>query len=479
MATTQNRVVNVSDQLYYNGIGPLDAKLTPVKTFADLPLLAAHEGMVIMVLDEQREYKFIDIDGELTWVKNVDTSDLSDKIEAEIERSTAADKAINTKLDKEIKRAVDADEAINAKLDKEIKRAIEVDEALNGKLDDEIKRAVDADGAINSKLDDEIKRAVEADEALNGKLDEEIKRSIEADGAINTKLDEEIARSTDADNRINGKVDAEIERAKKAEDALEDEIINLSGNTEEKIREVLEHSDEQDQAIIDEMRKFVLSDVDVNGVRSVLVPEYDEKGELIANVGKLTLYAENIPFTSGGTRILTDIIDDIKEDVDNLSASTESEIKRLDDKIITEFDSSTDDYLKVDVVPGKSVDVTANIVSIDDAGEFVNKAILENSIGVKYVYIRRKDLDQNEYMGWEDNDGNIRYTKVEPVVGSSLVIYDENFQDVDVLETDSVEKDIKTGLTDAAQIKGLLEVIYSRLDILEYMIKNINGGDIL
>lgn len=65
-----NRLVPISDQLIYNGVGPVDAKNIPVETVDNLPSdLVAYEGLRVYVKSECADFLYTKVNGELTWVK--------------------------------------------------------------------------------------------------------------------------------------------------------------------------------------------------------------------------------------------------------------------------------------------------------------------------------------------------------------------------------------------------------------------------
>ena len=166
-------------------------------------------------------------------VSNIETnvSGLTVSLNAEIQRSIEADKALDSKIDAETERSIEADKALDGKIDNETERAIEAEKNLDNKIDEEINRSVEADKALDAKLDAEIARAIESETNLDKKLDEEINRSVEADKALDAKLDDEINRSVEADKALDAKLDNEIARAIEAEKALDtklDEEINRS-----------------------------------------------------------------------------------------------------------------------------------------------------------------------------------------------------------------------------------------------------------
>ena len=152
-------------------------------------------------------------------VSNIETnvSGLTVSLNAEIQRSIEADKALDSKIDAETERSIEADKALDAKLDDEINRSVEADKALDAKLDNEIARAIEAEKALDTKLDEEINRSVEADKALDSKIDEEIARAIENETNIVKQLEAETARAIEAEKNLDTKIDNETTRAIEAE----------------------------------------------------------------------------------------------------------------------------------------------------------------------------------------------------------------------------------------------------------------------
>lgn len=174
---------------------------------------------------------------------------LHDEIEAETNRATAAESRIEAKIDNEITRAISAETALNvsistvdtnlqneigrataaenrieAKIDNEISRAQGEENELNAAITAETLRAQEADNELYHGISDEASARVLADADLLSKINQETARAQLIENTISSNLQAETTRSTAKDNELEAAIDAETQRAQDAEAALEDAI---------------------------------------------------------------------------------------------------------------------------------------------------------------------------------------------------------------------------------------------------------------
>lgn len=77
MANTSS---NISNQVLYSGIGPLDTKSNPVNTLNDLYLIPRsmrYEGQTIYVKSEKIDYWLVGGTLNMNWIKKIDSIPIS------------------------------------------------------------------------------------------------------------------------------------------------------------------------------------------------------------------------------------------------------------------------------------------------------------------------------------------------------------------------------------------------------------------
>ena len=202
-----------------------------------------------------------------TYATKDENSGVEEKLDAEIERSTAKDtehdagiKTNANAIAAETTRATSEEQRIEGKVDSETERATAAEETLQTNidtlesealLDSEItldtksnliesvviggtKRNIEAERAINDENGNNIVNtyATKAEKtALEAKVDAEIKRSTDTDTDHDTRIKAnadaiaaETARAVGEETRIEGKVDSETERATTAEEGLQQQL---------------------------------------------------------------------------------------------------------------------------------------------------------------------------------------------------------------------------------------------------------------
>ena len=154
------------------------------------------------------KYKDTTVEGALDELAAGDEA-LNEKIDQEIERSTAEDEKIETTIGSGF--TTDAHETITYKF-----------EQLTEKVDNEIARSTSEDERIDAKLDDEIARSTSEDEAINEKIDQEIADRTSEIERIDTTIGSGF--STDAHETITYKFNQLQEQVNSEADKLQNEI---------------------------------------------------------------------------------------------------------------------------------------------------------------------------------------------------------------------------------------------------------------
>ena len=137
------------------------------------------------------------------------TSTLTDAIDAEETRATAAEQAITANLNAEATRATGRENEIEAKFDDELGEGFDIRNTVRDEID-----------AINEEIASEAASRMEADADLNDAITQvnanldETNANLEATNAtvnaISGKLDTEIARATAKENELDSKIDANV-----------------------------------------------------------------------------------------------------------------------------------------------------------------------------------------------------------------------------------------------------------------------------
>jgi hypothetical protein len=170
----------------------------------------------------------------------------SSALQAEINRATAAEAALQAAIDAEAAtRAADVDAeevralaaegvlqgnidaeaaARAADVDAEETRALAAEAVLAADLATETARALAAEATLTSDLAAEVARATAAEAVLTSSLNSEISRALAAEDALDAAIAAETARATAAETALTSSINSEILRATAAELALDDAI---------------------------------------------------------------------------------------------------------------------------------------------------------------------------------------------------------------------------------------------------------------
>lgn len=144
-------------------------------------------------------------------------------IAAEIERATAAEKALGQRIDAEQDRAEAAEDALDKKIDAETERATAAETALDNKIVAETNRATAAENKIASDLQAEVTRATTRETQIQAALDAEIQARIAADNDLINAIEQEVLARKAADVALENKIDA-------VDKKIQTQITNIEGN---------------------------------------------------------------------------------------------------------------------------------------------------------------------------------------------------------------------------------------------------------
>lgn len=144
-------------------------------------------------------------------------------IAAEIERATAAEKALDQKIEAETNRAEAAEDALDKKIDAETERAKAAEQALDNKIVAETNRATAAENKIASDLQAEVTRATTRENQIQAALDAEIAARIAADNDLINAIEQEVLARKAADVALENQIDA-------VDKKIQTQITNIEGN---------------------------------------------------------------------------------------------------------------------------------------------------------------------------------------------------------------------------------------------------------
>ena len=144
-------------------------------------------------------------------------------IAAEIERATAAEKALDQKIEAETNRAEAAEDALDKKIDAETERATAAETALDNKIVAETNRATAAENKIASDLQAEVTRATTRETQIQAALDAEIQARIAADNDLINAIEQEVLARKAADVALENQIDA-------VDKKIQTQITNIEGN---------------------------------------------------------------------------------------------------------------------------------------------------------------------------------------------------------------------------------------------------------
>ena len=141
-------------------------------------------------------------------------------IATEIEERKQADSTLSDDIEKETTRATAAEEAITQTLNQEIEYRKQGDDTLTSNLDSEVERAKAAEEANKSAIEAEVTRATEQEGVLQHTIEDESSRAQAKENELNTAIQSEATARNEADTEIHDKIDA-----------IDTRVENLEGKT--------------------------------------------------------------------------------------------------------------------------------------------------------------------------------------------------------------------------------------------------------
>ena len=148
-------------------------------------------------------------------------------IAAEIERATAAEKALDQKIEAETNRAEAAEDALDKKIDAETERATAAETALDNKIVAETNRATAAENKIASDLQAEVTRATTRETQIQAALDAEIAARIAADNDLINAIEQEVLARKAADTALGVQIDEVDKKIQAQISGLEGDITQI------------------------------------------------------------------------------------------------------------------------------------------------------------------------------------------------------------------------------------------------------------
>lgn len=156
-------------------------------------------------------------------------TDISLKLEDEIQRSTSQDEAFENALNKEIADRTEAEQDQQQAIENEIQRATTKEEELSNSLSKEIQRATNKENSIEQLIYTEMQIRAAQDNTLQQNINKVVqdlqKEAADRDSVaqkLQQSINEEIQRATDREDGIADDLATEIDRATKVEGALND-----------------------------------------------------------------------------------------------------------------------------------------------------------------------------------------------------------------------------------------------------------------
>lgn len=265
-------------------------------------------------------------------------NELANEIASEIVRASHAEEALDSKIDTQIAESRRIEEEIIKDLDKEIERSTTRDDALNKAIAEEQIRAIEAENALAQNLNKEIERSTLQDQqhteritsvinnitSLNTKIDNEITRATTKENEINLSVQTEKDRAMDAENNLQTQLQLETQRATNKETFLEEKIDNVKDRLEEEITRSTTEDSRLNTAILNEVARSTEAD---NRLTTDLATESSRAQTAEATI-QSNLDAEVIRATDKEAA-LDHRIDDLQRQLDDNAADDNSLLERV------------------------------------------------------------------------------------------------------------------------------------------------------
>ena len=257
-----------------------------------------------------------------------------------------ADHLLDVALKDESDRATAAEGTLQDNIDAEESRASTAEATLQSNIDAEVTRATTAENTLQNNIDAEESRATAAETTLQENIDAEQARATEAENTLQSNIDTEVSARTDADAAIQAELDATQVGAGLAADGsyIHDHPTNYIDAATS-----LANADHLlDVALKTESDRAIAAE---NSISAATKNEIDRATAAESGLSQ-TISAEETRAQNAESAL--------NSKISELSAGTESEVARLDNKIETETQRATSTEA---ILSGTVIELSANTVS--------------------------------------------------------------------------------------------------------------------
>lgn len=212
----------------YNTLKKIQDKIVELRTEMESQLYGDDGGEVLKTLEQAlkflNQYKDFIVDIPDNYVNKQDIVDNLNTDDPTKVLSARQGKVLSETLTNYFDSAM-------ASIRAETNRATNAENRIEDKLDSEIDRSTAEDIRIQSELDAEEDRAQSEEKRIENKLDAEIERSTTKDTELGNQIIAETNRAEGEEQRIETKLDNEITRSTAKDDEHDDRIKALEGDT--------------------------------------------------------------------------------------------------------------------------------------------------------------------------------------------------------------------------------------------------------
>lgn len=212
----------------YNTLKKIQDKIVELRTEVESQLYGDDGGEVLKTLEQAlkflNQYKDFIVDIPDNYVNKQDIVDNLNTDDPTKVLSARQGKVLSETLTNYFDSAM-------ASIRAETNRATNAENRIEDKLDSEIDRSTAEDIRIQSELDAEEDRAQSEEKRIENKLDAEIERSTTKDTELGNQIIAETNRAEGEEQRIETKLDNEITRSTAKDDEHDDRIKALEGDT--------------------------------------------------------------------------------------------------------------------------------------------------------------------------------------------------------------------------------------------------------
>lgn len=212
----------------YNTLKKIQDKIVELRTEVESQLYGDDGGEILKTLEQAlkflNQYKDFIVDIPDNYVNKQDIVDNLNTDDPTKVLSARQGKVLSETLTNYFDSAM-------ASIRAETNRATNAENRIEDKLDSEIDRSTAEDIRIQSELDAEEDRAQSEEKRIENKLDAEIERSTTKDTELENQIIAETNRAEGEEQRIETKLDNEITRSTAKDDEHDDRIKALEGDT--------------------------------------------------------------------------------------------------------------------------------------------------------------------------------------------------------------------------------------------------------